>query len=126
MAVQAVGNKGLKAHHCCLGGPGVLTPLQLVRPQLLDQLPSVDLDRTLHLTHAISSAGGITVILIALLKVIQPLLLCGSALVHIPEAADFSVGGDALAGSQSDVPRWAVALTEAALNAAVDNGRRWW
>ncbi|KAA6422446.1 MAG: hypothetical protein FRX49_07621 [Trebouxia sp. A1-2] len=106
-------------HHGCLGGSGVVTPLQLIRPQLLNQLPCVDLDWAFDLTHAISSTCGISIIVVALLKVSQPLLLSGCAVIQIPEAADLSVGGDALTGGEGDVTRWAVTLAEAALNAAV-------
>lgn len=113
-------------HHRCLGGSGVVTPLQLIRPQLLDQLPCVDLDWALDLTHTISSTCGISIVVIALLKVSQPLLLSCSAIIQIPEAADLSVGGDALTRSEGDVTRWAVALAEAALDAAVDNGGGGW
>jgi len=113
-------------HHGCLGGSGVVTPLQLIRPQLLDQLPCVDLDWALDLTHTISGTCGISIILIALLKVSQPLLLSCSAIIQVPEAADLSVSSDALTRSEGDVTRWAVALTEAALDAAVDNGGGGW
>ena len=48
------------------------------------------------------------------------------AVTDVPEAADLSVSGDTLAGGEGDVTRWTVALTEPALNAAVDNGRGCW
>lgn len=100
----------------------MVTPLQLIRSQLLDQLPSVDLDWALHLAHAVSSTCRVPLVVIALLKVSQPLLLGCSAIIHVPQAADLPVGGDALAGGEGDVAGWAVALTEAALDAAVDDG----
>ena len=55
----------------CLGSSGVVPPLQLLRPQLLDQLPRVDLDGALHLAHAVSSAGSIPLVLVPLLKIVQ-------------------------------------------------------
>ncbi len=113
-------------HHGCLGGSGVVTPLQLIRPELLDELPCVDLDWALDLTHTISSTCGISIVVIALLKVSQPLLLSCSAVIQVPEAADFSVGGDALTGGEGDITRWTVALAESALDAAVDNGGGGW
>lgn len=104
----------------------MVTPLQLVRSQLLDQLPCVDLDWALDLTHTISSTCGISIVVIALLKISQPLLLSCSAIIEVPEAADLSVGSDALTGGEGDVTRWAITLAEAALDAAVHNGGGGW
>jgi len=123
---QLTVKNGVVPHHGCLGGSGVVTPLQLVRSQLLDQLPCVDLDWALDLTHTISSTCGISIVVIALLKISQPLLLSCSAIIEVPEAADLSVGSDALTGGEGDVTRWAITLAEAALDAAVYNGGGGW
>ena len=55
-----------------------------------------------------------------------PLLLIGSGVLSGLEPGDLAVGGDALARRQRDVARGAVALAEAALDAAVHDaaGRR--
>ena len=74
------------------------------------------------MTHAISSTCGITVVVIALLKVIQSLLLSVCAIANASETADLSVSGDALTGGEGDVSGRAVAFAKATLNAAVDDG----
>lgn len=55
-----------------------------------------------------------------------PLLLSSSAVIDVSEAADLPVGGDTLPGREGDVSGRAVALTEAALNASVHDGRCCW
>ena len=63
--------------------PRVGTALQLICPDLFDQLACVDFHRALDLAHAVCCTGGISLVVIALLKVLQPATQSGSQRQHL-------------------------------------------
>mmetsp|Transcript_14411 Transcript_14411/g.39045 ORF Transcript_14411/g.39045 Transcript_14411/m.39045 type:complete len:426 (+) Transcript_14411:1091-2368(+) len=113
--VEVVGHPRGNSRGAALGS-------HLVRADLLHQVTCVDLDRALLLAHAIGSARVQAIILIRLLHLLVPLLLHRGGVGERVQAVHLAEHSDALARSEGEILRRAVALAEAALDAPVHDG----